>query len=124
MFDAVGISVFLATAKPEECLAFYTDILGLPCREDNKYALVFDLKGVELRISKVPSFTPHMFTVLEWQVPDIAAAMMELLGKGLSFKIYDGFGQDNAGVWAAPDGTKIAWFTDPDDNVLSVSQRA
>ena len=50
--------------------------------------------------------------------------MMELLGKGLSFKIYDGFGQDNAGVWAAPDGTKIAWFTDPDDNVLSVSQRA
>ena len=86
MFDAVGISVFLATAKPEECLAFYTDILGLPCREDNKYALVFDLKGVELRISKVPSFTPHMFTVLEWQVPDIAARYDGAVGQGFELQ--------------------------------------
>lgn len=125
MFAKCETSIFLATTKPDECLAFYTKTMGLELAEDGEYALVFKLKSVELRISKVPAFTPHMFTVLDWIVDDLNAAMTLLESKGVTFEIFKGMGQDERGVWQVPDGqTKIAWFKDPDGNVLSVSERA
>lgn len=53
----------------------------------------------------------------------IRAAIEALRGKGIEFTIYEGFGQDELGVWTSPDGkAKVAWFADPDGNVLSLSQ--
>lgn len=125
MFANCEVSVFLATTKPEACLEFYTKTMGLELVEDGEYALVFSLKGAELRISKVPAFTPHPFTVLDWIVDDLDAAMTLLESKDVKFEIFKGMGQDERGVWQVPGGeTRIAWFKDPDDNVLSVSQRA
>ena len=125
MFAKCEVSIFLATTMPEACLEFYTNTMGLTLVEDGEYALVFKLKNLELRISKVPAFTPHPFTVLDWMVDDLDVAMTLLESKGVSFEIFKGMGQDERGVWQVPGGeTKIAWFKDPDGNVLSVSQRA
>ena len=125
MFCKKPVSIFLATTKAEDCLEFYTKTMGLPLTDNGPYALVFDLNGAELRISKVPNFTPHPFTVLDWQVDDLAASMAHLRDKGVTFEIFDGFGQDDDGVWTVPGGqTKIVWFKDPDANLLSISLRA
>jgi len=84
---------------------------------------VFELKGgVGLRISPVPAFTPAKHTVLGWDVPDITAKMAELKAAGIQFSNYGFPGQDETGLWTTPDGSKVAWFQDPDGNVLSLSQ--
>lgn len=120
------VSFFLATAKPDKCRAFYEGQLGLTLMDDSEYALVFMLHNeTELRISKVPEFTPHPFTVLDWQVAEIKTAMDRLKAAEITFITYDFMEQDENGIWTVPgDGTQIAWFKDPDDNVLSVSQRS
>ena len=59
------------------------------------------------------------YTVLGWRVPDIsAAAVEELMGRGVEFARFDGVEQDSLGVWTAPSGVRVAWFRDPDGNVL------
>ena len=119
------VSVFLATADAEKSKTFYADVLDLSLVEDSPFALVFALKETELRISKVPSFKPFPWTVLDWQVADLAAAMKMLSGRGVTFERFDGMEQDDNGVWTTPDGAaQIAWFKDPDGNVLSVSRRS
>ena len=76
-----------------------------------------------MRMTPMPDFRPHAHPVLGWDVPDITAAARELKAKGIALTIYDGMGQDADGIWTAPDGrAKVAWFTDPFGNVLSLSQ--
>jgi hypothetical protein len=65
---------------------------------------------------------PSKFTVLGWRVSDLHAAMEELAAAGVQFKRYEGFDQDADGAWTAPNGTKLAWFEDPDQNVISLHQ--
>lgn len=124
MFSSVDVSVFLATTKREACLEFYTKSLGLKLRKEDEYALVFDLKGVELRISKVSTFAPMPFTVLDWQVVNIDETMDLLESNNVSFEFFDKMDMDERCIWTSPDGTRIAWFKDPDGNILSVSQRS
>jgi catechol 2,3-dioxygenase-like lactoylglutathione lyase family enzyme len=88
------------------------------------FALVFDLNGTMLRISKMTEFTPAQHTVLGWEVEDIGAAVDELAQKGVAFERYPGMGQDKNGIATFPTGDKVAWFKDPDGNVLSLSQHA
>ncbi len=117
-------TIFLATTNADAARAFYEGVLGLSLTEDSPFALVYPLTGTELRLSKVPEYTPQPFTVLDWQVSDIGAAHTALSGKGVAFTRYDGMDQDQRGVWTTPDGgAQILWFKDPDGNVLSVSQR-
>jgi len=117
------VSVFLATTQPDISRSFYQDTLELTIVDDNDFALVFELHESELRISKVQNFTPHPFTVLDWQVQNIETAMDKLKAAGIEFERYE-FVKSETGIWTAPDGTMIAWFKDPDGNVLSVSQRS
>jgi len=118
-------TVFLATSNADAARSFYEDTLGLTLESDDPFALVYQLSGTELRLSKVPEHTPLPFTVLDWRVADIGAAHTTLSGKGVAFSIYDGMGQDDRGVWTTPDGgAQILWFKDPDGNVLSVSERS
>lgn len=125
MFSKNSVSFFLATSKVEDSLVFYTKTMGLPLVENSPHALVFDIKGAELRVSKVKSFKPLPFTVIDWQVDDLETAMAHLLKHGVTFEIFDGIGQDENGIWTVPGGqTKIVWFKDPDANMLSISLRA
>lgn len=117
-------TLFLATADAEAARSFYEGQLGLALEADDAYALVYQLAGTELRLSKVPNHTPLPFTVLDWQVADISEAHTALSGAGVEFSIFEGMGQDENGIWTSPDGgARILWFKDPDGNVLSVSQR-
>ena len=117
-------TVFLATADADAARSFYEGALGLSLEADDPYALVYQLAGTELRLSKVPNHTPLPFTVLDWQVPNISDAHAALAAKGVEFTVYEGMGQDDKGIWTSPDGgARILWFKDPDGNVLSVSER-
>jgi catechol 2,3-dioxygenase-like lactoylglutathione lyase family enzyme len=119
-----NVVTFLLTKSPDAALAFYRDTLGLSFQRDDGFALVFDLKGVMLRISKVPEFTPAQNTVLGWESRDIRSDVLQLAAKGVAFERYPNMGQDGIGIATFPTGDKVAWFKDPDGNVLSLSQHA
>jgi predicted enzyme related to lactoylglutathione lyase len=77
-----------------------------------------------LRIGKAPQFTPAQNTVLGWESRDIDSAIDGLVQKGVAFERYPNMGQDERGIQTFPNGDKVAWFKDPDGNVLSLSQHA
>jgi catechol 2,3-dioxygenase-like lactoylglutathione lyase family enzyme len=120
--DAPAVA-FLSTSDPARAKAFYVDVLGLPLVSEDGFALVFDLNGTTLRLTLVGQLTPQPFTVLGWSVEDIGAVVRELFIRGVVFERYASLDQDAAGVWRSPSGAQVAWFKDPDGNVLSVSQR-
>jgi catechol 2,3-dioxygenase-like lactoylglutathione lyase family enzyme len=119
-----SVVTFLLTQNPEAATRFYRDTLGLKYLRDDGFALVFDLKGVMLRIGKVPSFTPLPSTVLGWEARDIGATVAELAKKGVTFERYPKMNHDAQGICTFPNGGRVAWFKDPDGNVLSISQHA
>lgn len=118
------VVTFLLTAKPDRALPFYRDTLGLTFVRDDGFALVFDMKGVMLRIGRVAQFTPAQSTVLGWEAADIAAAVDALASKGVRFERYPNMVQDERAICTFPNGDKVAWFQDPDGNVLSLSEHA
>lgn len=122
MLSGETLIAFVATTQPERAKQFYTQVLGLRLIGDEEYALVFDAHGTMLRIQKVQSFTPAPHTALGWHVVDMARTVESLRASGVSFLRYPYFAQDEAGVWTAPGGAKVAWFKDPDENVLSLSE--
>ena len=77
-----------------------------------------------LRITAVADVATPGYTVLGWRVTDIDLVMSRLMTTGVVFTRYDGVEQDPTGVWTTPNGDRIAWFTDPDGNNLSVTQFA
>jgi catechol 2,3-dioxygenase-like lactoylglutathione lyase family enzyme len=117
-----SIVAFAPTTDLDRSRDFYSRVLGLSVEETNDFACVLRSGGTMLRVTKVDSFTPHPFTVLGWAVDDLAATMASLRATGVTFNRYEGMGQDEAGVWTAPSGARIAWFPDPDGNVLSLTQ--
>jgi hypothetical protein len=97
-------------------------VLGLRFIKDDGFALVLDAHGIMVRVAKVPDFKPAQFTILGWQVPNIEETVRGLTKSGVHFELFGFFKQDELGIWTAPTGDKVAWFKDPDGNILSVSQ--
>ncbi len=122
MLGTAHITAFLATTNATRATSFYGATLGLRLVSEDAFALVFDANGVELRIQKVEQFTPQPFTAIGWRVADLAHVVHALGERGLTFARYPGLQQDALGIWKAPGGARIAWFHDPDGNVLSVAQ--
>ncbi len=113
---------FAATSNPDRAKAFYRDSLGLTLLEDTPFALVFDANGTTLRIQKVQAVQAQGYTSLGWAVVDINAVLQALVGRGVVFERFAGLPQDDAGVWRAPSGAQVAWFKDPDGNLLSITE--
>ena len=121
-YDIVG---FISIVDVERAKQFYRDTLGLTLlSEEPPFALVFDAHGIMLRLGMAKSLPPAHGTVLGWNVPDIAAAVQELVDAGVVFERFPPMKQDDLGVWTAPTGAKVAWFKDPDGNILSVTEHA
>jgi len=113
---------FVLTADRARTMPFYADVLGLPVIAEEAFGVVFDLGGgATLRLTDIKDHSPGPHTVMGWEVPDIRAAMADLRAKGVTFEIYEGFGQDEDGVWSFK-GTHLAWFNDPEGNNLSLAQ--
>jgi catechol 2,3-dioxygenase-like lactoylglutathione lyase family enzyme len=114
---------FVTIVDVERAKAFYRDTLGLTLvREEPPFALVFDANGIMLRLGMGKERAPVTGTVLGWQVPDASAAVQELEQAGVRFEHFDGLKQDSQGIWTAPTGARVAWFKDPDGNILSISE--
>ncbi len=104
--------------------AFYCDSLGLTVTDENPFAVALDAGGTMLRLTQVGGLEPPAFTIAGWEVPDIAAAVDDLVGRGVTFTRYDGMDQDARGIWTTPGGDRVAWFRDPDGNTLSLTSFA
>ena len=114
---------FVGTRDRAKATAFYGGTLGLAQVAEDPFAVTYDLAGTPLRLTDIGSHDPSPHTVLGWIVADIAAKAAELRERGVRFEIYQGFDQDELGIWHAPGGgAQIAWFLDPDGNNLSLTQ--
>jgi catechol 2,3-dioxygenase-like lactoylglutathione lyase family enzyme len=113
---------FLVTTNPERATTFYRDVLGFKFVMDDGFALVFDAYGTMIRIGKAQEFTPAQNTVAGWEVDDIREAASDLTQRGIAFDRHPRMAADERGVHTFPTGDKVAWFKDPDGNVLSISQ--
>jgi catechol 2,3-dioxygenase-like lactoylglutathione lyase family enzyme len=114
--------VIICTRDRARAAVFYRETLGLKLKSEDDYAVVFDVDGIDLRVSTVPDFTPHEHTVLGFRVPDVATIVKALREQGVMFNTYKGFNQDDLGIVALPNSAlRVAWFNDPDGNVLSVT---
>ena len=104
--------------------AFYEDVLGLRLVEEEKpFALVFDANGIMLRVTPGGEHKPAPGTVLGWDVKSIDSTVKRLAAAGVEFLRYPGLNDDDPqGIWTSPSGARIAWFHDPDGNVLSLTQ--
>ena len=122
MLGKSKVVAFVATSKPDDAKRFYEQTLGLRLVTDDAFAIVFDANGVMLRVQKVKEHIPPSYTSLGWDVADIDASVKELLSKGVRCERYEWLKQDESGVWTSPSGGKIAWFKDPDGNILSLTQ--
>src|SRR4051812_9747769 len=105
--------------------AFYGETLGIDTSEENGL-LTLHLAGGErpTLIYPKPDFTPATYTILNFPVDDIDAAVDELLSRGVDFELYDGFGQDEKGISRQSGGPPIAWFRDPAGNILAVLENS
>lgn len=125
MLANCDVMAFAPTCDQGRAIEFYRDKLGLKLTSQDGFAAVFDAHGIVLRVSTVPApLTPQPFTILGWKVPDIAQAVGSLASSGVTFERFPQVPQDELGIWTAPGGAKIAWFKDPDGNILSLTQFA
>ena len=119
-YDIIGFVSFVDVSRAKE---FYRDTLGLRLlMEEPPFALVFEANGIMLRLGMAKELPPAHGTVLGWQVPEITATVKSLGQAGVRFERYPGMDQDELGIWTSPSGARVAWFKDPDGNILSVSE--
>ena len=122
MLAGADLVAFVSTTDAERAKRFYEGVLGLALVEQTPYACVFRAPNAELRVTVVSQLAPAPFTVLGWRVADVDAAALELALRAAEPLRFDGPTQDELGIWRSPSGARVAWFADPDGNVLSLTQ--
>jgi catechol 2,3-dioxygenase-like lactoylglutathione lyase family enzyme len=113
---------FVPTKDYDKARAFYEENLGFEFISLDQYALVMSVGGHEIRIARVPNFTPLQGTILGWEVENIETIVRWLRDNGVVLEKYPFVQDRELGIWTTPTGDKVAWFKDPDGNILSVSQ--
>jgi catechol 2,3-dioxygenase-like lactoylglutathione lyase family enzyme len=122
VLETASIAVVICTRDRARSVAFYRDVLGLRLVGQDDLAAIFDCGGTMVSISAVPDFVAHEHTIMGFRVADVAATVAALRARGVAFKTFAGFGQDELGILTLPGGAvRVAWLTDPDGNLLSVT---
>jgi catechol 2,3-dioxygenase-like lactoylglutathione lyase family enzyme len=124
MLEDASLIAFIPVSEIDVARAFYESTLGLAVLEEGPFALVVNANGTKLRLTPVSELRPQPFTVAGWEVADIDQTVSELSARGVAFKSFDGMEQRPNGVWQSPSGDLVAWFTDLDDNILSLTEFA
>jgi|SRR5580658_2311025 catechol 2,3-dioxygenase-like lactoylglutathione lyase family enzyme len=124
MLASSKIIAFVPTTDSAKARSFYEGKLGLEFVGEDTFALVMRAGETMIRIAKAQDFTAPAYTVLGWEVTNIEEVVAWLQQRGVAFEKYPWVEDKEAGIWIAPGGDKVAWFKDPDGNVLSVSQHA
>ena len=122
MLSSAHLVAFVASLDLESAHRFYGGVLGLERVEASSFANVYEADGTQLRVTRVQELSTAPYTVLGWRVEDIVGEIETLAAAGVAFKHYEGMDQDEHGVWTSPSGARIAWFADPEGNVLSLQQ--
>ena len=122
MLESAHAMAFVPATDLGRARDFYEGVLGLGVLDVSGFACVFRVGGATLRVALVGELSPQPFTVFGWAVGAISETMAGLAARGVEFLRYEGMDQDPAGVWTTPGGDQIAWFRDPDGNVLSLTQ--
>jgi len=122
MLDSAKMVGFVATTDYDKARAFYEGKLGFEFVSLDQFALVVSVGGHKIRIAKIPNFTPLQGTILGWEVENIEAVVTWLKARGVLTEKYPFVQDRELGIWTTPKGDKVAWFKDPDGNILSVSQ--
>lgn len=115
---------FIAVSNFDTARDFYEGVLGLQVISRDGFALVLRSGSTLIRLTQPPELVIAPYTCFGWQVTDIHDKVLGLSTRGVKFELYEFFGdaQTPHGVWTAPNGDMIAWFKDPDGNLLSISQ--
>jgi catechol 2,3-dioxygenase-like lactoylglutathione lyase family enzyme len=122
MLSMAKMAGFVPTKDYDHARAFYEGKLGFEFVSLDQYALVMRVGGHRIRISKIPNFTPLQGTILGWEIQDIEAVATWLRDRGVVTEKYPFVQDKELGIWTTPNGDKVAWFKDPDGNLLSISQ--
>src|SRR5438046_1962993 len=115
----VGFALITDSKKSRH---FYEEVLGLKFKSEDQFALVMETDANMIRLSPVKEFTPAQHTVLGWEVKEIEKVASFLKERGVAFENYPWMKHNDLGIWDSPSGDKVAWFKDPDGNVISISQ--
>ena len=119
--DAAPV-ILICTRDVARTTAFYRDVLGLQPVSEDAYAGVFTTGGVMLRVSLVPDFTVNGHTVMGFQVQDLAGTIQALRQMGVVLHRPQHLALDDMGIWTLPGGRgQVAWITDPEGNLLSLT---
>jgi len=125
VLGSADLIAFVPTRDPARARGFYEQTLGLNFVSEDPFAVVFDANGVTVRIANVSSvkgFKAAPYTILGWHVPSAEKAVQALTKKGVKFERFEGMNQDDLAIWSSPSGARVAWFKDPDGNMLSVTE--
>ncbi len=122
------IMAMICASDRERARTFYRDVLGpvfgIGAPAVDPFGDQFTCGDAFIRLTALPDWAPGKYPVLGWKVADAGAAVAGLVAAGVEMLIYPGFGQDEQGIWNAPDGgTRIAWFNDSEGNLLSLTQQ-
>ena len=123
MLGSAKIFSYIPTKDFGRAKAFYGGMLGLKHASTDDFALVFESGGIRIRVVKVPDFKPGPIAILGWRVDDLDKTVAALKAHGVVCERWPGIKQDAAGIWDEPGRPRVAWFKDPDGNVLSVSSQ-
>ena len=121
MLATFPLNGFVRITDSKRARQFYEQLLGLAFDYENAYVTVFRSGDSQIIAQRMDQVAPIAATVLGWEVKDIEKVVTTLRDRGVVFEKYDGMDQDDLGIWKSPAG-KVAWFKDPDGNILSVSE--
>jgi catechol 2,3-dioxygenase-like lactoylglutathione lyase family enzyme len=122
MLENYKLIGFVPTKDYEKARAFYVEKLGLTFVNLDQFALVVKAGEQKIRITKIPNFTPLQGTTLGWEVKKIEEVAKWLQGRGVELEKFPFVQDKELGIWTAPNGDKVAWFKDPDGNILGISE--
>jgi catechol-2,3-dioxygenase len=122
VLEFAEVVAFVASTDLERSRGFYQGVLGLRVARQGRFAYELRAGGTSVRLTLVEQHEPSRSTVLGWVVPDIASTLDSLAAVGVRAERYSELEQDESGIWRALDGSQVAWFIDPDGNVLSLTQ--
>ena len=120
MLSQSKLQSIIWTSRIDQAETFYHEVLGLSLQTKSDGALVFNVGGGDLRVSPVPSTMPSEHTVLGFSVSDVGSAVDFLRKREVAIERFEGFPHNEDGILTTPDGSRVAWFRDPDGNLLSV----
>jgi len=125
--SALGLgrpTAFILTSDRARAIAFYSGVLGFRLVDEDAHGALFDMTGLAVRLTDIDDHVPSPHPQIGFDVADIRAVCARLAALGVASLVYPGFGQDEAGIWSSPDGaTHLAWFKDPDGNVIGLHQK-